>query len=99
MSSSANSLLQDLHSLVTEELKVVSYKWLARQYAIPSNYAKQVLFQFAEQNASKVKTVYLVSGVLKSDSNGAHVVRLVDAKDLAACTSDFATRTSIHVHR
>ena len=96
--SNAESLLQDLQSIVGEELKVVSYKWLARQYSLPSNYAKQLLFKFAEQQGSKVRTVYLVSGCLKEDETK-HVVRLVDASELAACRDQFATQTSIHVHR
>lgn len=94
----AGSLLQDLQSLVSEELKVVSYKWLARQYSVPANYAKQLLFKFAEQQGSKVKAVYLVSGHLKEDESK-HVVRLVDAADLATCRDHFTAQTSIHVHR
>lgn len=98
MGASTDSLLADLASLVNEELKIVSYKWLARQYALPSNYAKQVLFKFAEQQGPKVKAVYAVAGVLKGDA-AAHVVRLVDAAELSAATSELAVATSIHVHR
>jgi hypothetical protein len=94
----ADSLLSDLKAIVHDELKIVSYKWLARQYSIPSNFAKQILFKFAEGEGAKVKAVYLVSGYLKEDSTQ-HVVRLVDASDLAGCCSKLETQTSIHVYR
>lgn len=96
--TTTTSLLHDLQSIVGEELKIVSYKWLARQYTISANYAKQTLFKFVEQQGSKVKAVYLVSGYLKEDESK-HVVRLVDAANLAACRDQFTHVTSIHVHR
>lgn len=96
--TSVQSLLQDLGTIVGEELKVVSYKWLARQYSLPANYAKQLLFKFVEQQAGKAKAVYLVSGYLKEDESK-HVIRLVDASDLAKYREQFAVQTSIHVHR
>jgi hypothetical protein len=94
----AESLLIDLKAIVHDELKIVSYKWLARQYSIPSNFAKQILFKFVEAEGTNVKPVYLVSGFLKED-NTQHVVRLVDAADLASCCSKLETQTSIHVYR
>jgi hypothetical protein len=94
----AESLLSDLKAIVHDELKIVSYKWLARQYSVPSNFAKQILFKFVEGEGAKVKAVYLVSGYPKEDSTQ-HVVRLVDAADLASCCSKLETQTSIHVYR
>lgn len=94
----AESLLTDLKSLVEEELKIVSYKWLARQYSIPSNYAKQILFKFTEAEGSKVKAVYLVSGYPKEDETR-HEVQLVDAADLSKALGKLSIHTSIHVHR
>lgn len=94
----AESLLSDLKAIVHDELKIVSYKWLARQYSVPSNFAKQILFKFVETEGANVKAVYLVSGFLKED-NTQHVVRLVDAADLASCCSKLETQTSIHVYR
>uniref|UniRef100_A0A383WDL1 DNA polymerase delta subunit 3 n=1 Tax=Tetradesmus obliquus TaxID=3088 RepID=A0A383WDL1_TETOB len=93
----ADGLLEELHSLVQEELKVVSYKWLARQYQIPSNHAKQVLRQYLQQHGSQAKAIFLVAGQLQADPN-CLVTRLVDSAHLTACLEDFAGQPSVHVH-
>ncbi len=36
-------------------MQAVTYKWLARQYGLPANTAKQLLFVFFEQNRKLTK--------------------------------------------
>ncbi|KAF6258865.1 hypothetical protein COO60DRAFT_1075594 [Scenedesmus sp. NREL 46B-D3] len=97
MHCTAEGLLDELHSLVQEELKVVSYKWLARQYQMPSNHAKQVLHQYMQQHGTQAKAIFLVAGHLKGDPT-CLVTRLVGANSLTACLEDFAVQPSVHVH-
>jgi hypothetical protein len=39
-----------LHDLIGDELRVVTYRWLARRYNIPYDTAKRVLFDFLTRN-------------------------------------------------
>ncbi|KAF8062892.1 hypothetical protein HT031_003730 [Scenedesmus sp. PABB004] len=90
--------LAELEELVLGELRVVSYKWLARSAQLPANTAKRLLFQFLqEKGPGKVKAIYLVAGTRKGDESS-YVVRLVDADALDACCAELGTRTSTHVH-
>eukprot|EP00798_Chlamydomonas_sp_ICE-L_P032128 gene32128-16651_t len=90
------TILEELFALVTQELKVVSYKWLARNYAIPANRAKQILFKFAEQQRDKVKTTYLVSGWEKETNQ--HVFNVLDSAKLHAAREQLDPITSMHVY-
>ncbi|GIL74956.1 hypothetical protein Vretifemale_4810 [Volvox reticuliferus] len=90
-------ILQELCSLVHDELKVLSYKWVARHYSISANTAKRVLFQLAEQQRDKVRTVYLVSGWTKQEPPG-HVHRLVEAEQLQVLRESLGEITGMHVY-
>eukprot|EP00198_Chlamydomonas_reinhardtii_P003874 XP_001693210.1 predicted protein [Chlamydomonas reinhardtii] len=96
-SDESAEILQELQGLVHDELKVLSYKWVARQYSIPANRAKRVLFQFAEQQRDKVRTVYLVSGWTQHDPPS-HVHQLVEAGQLQVCREAFGEVTGMHVY-
>eukprot|EP00242_Pyramimonas_sp_CCMP2087_P010490 CAMPEP_0198220704 /NCGR_PEP_ID=MMETSP1445-20131203/80363_1 /TAXON_ID=36898 /ORGANISM="Pyramimonas sp., Strain CCMP2087" /LENGTH=41 /DNA_ID= /DNA_START= /DNA_END= /DNA_ORIENTATION= len=39
-------LLSRVDELVSEELKIVSYKWASRHFDIPSNVAKRLLYEY-----------------------------------------------------
>ena len=78
-------LLQDsrhrtplMHALL---LQSVSYKWLAREYELPVNLAKQLLFQFANEHRGKVNITYLLAGWTKEPSRQ-HTFQLVDGSRL-----------------
>jgi hypothetical protein len=109
--AAAAAVLQNIGDLLQEQ-KPVSYKWLAREYALPANYAKQLLFRFAQEHqggAAAVTAVYTVSGVLKPAAAGGggdqqeqeqHIVRLVPAAQLDACCEQLRQETiTMHVHR
>ncbi|GIL47989.1 hypothetical protein Vafri_4712 [Volvox africanus] len=90
-------ILQELISLVHDELKVLSYKWVARHYSISANTAKRVLFQLAEHQRDKVRTVYLVSGWTKQEPPS-HVHRLVEAEQLQVLRESLGDITGMHVY-
>ena len=66
-------------------LQSVSYKWLAREYELPVNLAKQLLFQFAEEHRGKVNVSYLLAGWTKEPSRQ-HTFQLVDGSRLQVKT-------------
>lgn len=85
-----------------QEHKAVTYKWLAREYSLPANYAKQLLFRFVEEQGSKIRAVYAVSGCCQGDEGGQQqrVVRLVPSAQLQACCGQLQEGTmSVHIHR
>ena len=94
------SLLQNLSDHVQEH-KAVTYKWFAREYSLPANYAKQLLFRFVKEQGSKIRAVYMVSGISKADdASGQHIMRLVPGSDLEACCNTLQEGTiSVHIHR
>lgn len=95
------TLLQNLSDHIIQEHKAVTYKWFAREYALPANYAKQLLFRFVEEQGSKIRAVYAVSGRCKADADQQqHVVRLVPATQLEACCGELQEGTiTVHIHR
>lgn len=98
--TSVQSLLQNLSEHIQEH-KAVTYKWFAREYSLPANYAKQLLFRFVEEQGSKIRAVYAVSGCAKADNDQQqHIVRLVDSSQLESCRGDLQEGTiSMHIHR
>jgi DNA polymerase subunit Cdc27 len=78
---------------------MVSYKWVARQYDIPANYAKQLLFKLAESQRGKMQATYLLAGWQQDGQGGRlHTVQLVDASLLAREKARFAPLTGLHVY-
>jgi hypothetical protein len=98
--TSVQTLLQNLSEHIQEH-KAVTYKWFAREYSLPANYAKQLLFRFVEEQGSKIRAVYAVSGCSKADNDQQqHIVRLVDSSQLESCRGELQEGTiSMHIHR
>jgi hypothetical protein len=96
----AQSLIQNLADHIQEH-KAVTYKWFAREYSLPANYAKQLLFRFVEEQGSKIRAVYAVSGFTKeADGQKHHIVRLVPSAQLKDCCGQLQDGTiSVHIHR
>lgn len=78
---------------------MVSYKWVAREFDIPANYAKQLLFKLVESQRNKCHATYLLSGWVE-DGEGIrqHVVQVVDASVLAREKARFSPITGLHVY-
>lgn len=73
----------------------MSFKWLARQYDLSADLAKQLLFSFVEQHGPKVSAIYLLAGWTKQ---GSHIVQLVGQKGLQNRRAGLKSETSLHVY-
>ncbi|KAL3143752.1 hypothetical protein ABBQ32_003584 [Trebouxia sp. C0010 RCD-2024] len=88
---------EQLKVLLSEDLKVISYKWLARKFGLPCNLAKQTLFSFLEQHRGQVKATYLLAGWTNTEPRQ-HTVQLVDSEHLSTKRSSLDPVTSMHVY-
>ncbi|XP_019425709.1 PREDICTED: DNA polymerase delta subunit 3 [Lupinus angustifolius] len=91
------TLIHEIESLVSDNLQVVSYKWLSRNYMISSNEAKRLLQEFVEKRDVGLEVVYALSGWLKSSQPSYHV-KLVTAPKLADAQQEFDGNCSVHVY-
>ncbi|KAK3276456.1 hypothetical protein CYMTET_15473, partial [Cymbomonas tetramitiformis] len=89
--------LERLDELVSEELKVISYKWASREFALPSNLAKQLLFQYASEKGKGVQAVYLLSGWTKGEAPR-HTIQLIRDNKVDECKAALGTITGLHVY-
>eukprot|EP00897_Mesotaenium_endlicherianum_P007183 jgi/Mesen1/6493/ME000332S05507 len=55
-------VLDELDVLVKDELKMVSFKWLSRQFGLSVNVAKRLLQKYVDRGTADVTPVYLVAG-------------------------------------
>ncbi|KAM5586307.1 hypothetical protein ABKV19_005288 [Rosa sericea] len=90
-------ILQDIETLVSDQLQVVSYKWLSRNYLVSSNDAKRLLQEFVENHGNGLEVVYTLSGQLKNNPVSYHV-RLVSGPQLAEAKEEFDGNCSVGVY-
>ncbi|KAF6158328.1 hypothetical protein GIB67_022408 [Kingdonia uniflora] len=90
-------ILSEIEAIVSDKLQVVSYKWLSRNFSMPSNDAKRLLQEFAEQRGSELKVIYTLSGWLKYDGPEYHT-RLVSSLKLKEIKKEFEDNCSIQVY-
>lgn len=90
-------ILEDLQSLISDNLQVVSYKWLSRKYLVSSNDAKRLLQDYVEKHGTGLGVVYSISGWLKNNPSTYHV-RLVSKPKLEEAKLDFNGEFSVQVY-
>ncbi|KAF5730747.1 DNA polymerase delta subunit 3 [Tripterygium wilfordii] len=90
-------ILEEIQTLVSDKLQVVSYKWLSRNYLVSSNAAKRLLQEFVEKNGNGFEVVYTLAGWLKSTPPSYHI-RLVSGTKLEEAKHDFDGTCSILVY-
>ncbi|KAJ4837384.1 hypothetical protein Tsubulata_006286 [Turnera subulata] len=90
-------ILQQIEALVSDKLQVVSYKWLSREFLVPSNAAKQLLHEFVETHGSAIEVIYTLSGWLKRNPSSYHV-KLVSAPKLEEAKKEFDGNCSVQVY-
>ncbi|KAM7279227.1 hypothetical protein ACFE04_006361 [Oxalis oulophora] len=90
-------LLDQIQSLVSDHLQLVSYKWLSRNFLLPSNAAKRLLHEFVEKHGSDLDIVYSLSGWLKKNSLCYHT-QLVSGHKLAEAKEQFDGNCSVQVY-
>ncbi|KAM7250561.1 hypothetical protein ACFE04_022444 [Oxalis oulophora] len=91
------TLLDQIHSVVSDQLQVVSYKWLSRYFSLPSNSAKRLLQDFVDKHGSGLDVVYSLSGWLKKDPSSYHIL-LVTGPKLAEAEEEFDGNCSVRVY-
>jgi DNA polymerase delta subunit 3 len=82
--ASVSGILSDLEDIVSDQLQVVTYKWLGRRFNVPYDTAKRILFQFLTKHGQKVKATFLLSGWAAVEDGGEarHVIRLVEGQQV-----------------
>nr|GME15744.1 DNA polymerase delta subunit 3-like isoform X2 [Ipomoea batatas] len=90
-------ILDEIQSLVSDKLQVVSYKWLSQNFLVSSNAAKSLLQEFVEKHGNGVEVVYSLSGWLKNNPSAYHV-QLVSSPKLAEAKQEFNENCSIQVY-
>ncbi|XP_047317205.1 DNA polymerase delta subunit 3 [Impatiens glandulifera] len=81
-------ILEEIQSLISDKLQVVSYKWLSRNFLLSSNTAKKLLQDFVEKNEDGFEAVYALSGLLKKNTSEYHV-KLVPGHKLSEAKHEF----------
>ncbi|CAN4087351.1 unnamed protein product [Withania somnifera] len=89
-------IVDEIQTLVSDKLQVVSYKWLSRNFLVSSNSAKRLLQEFAEKHGDGLEVLYSLSGWLK-DSPSTYHIRLVSSANLEA-KKEFSDNCSVQVY-
>ncbi|KAL3503085.1 hypothetical protein ACH5RR_037534 [Cinchona calisaya] len=90
-------ILDEIQSLVSDKLQVVSYKWLSRNFLVSSNDAKRLLKDFVGKHGTGIEVVYTLSGWLKNDPSMYHI-RLASKPNLAEAKQEFAENCSVQIY-
>lgn len=76
--------------------QAVSYRWVARNFQLHANVAKQILFEVSEGNA-KVERIFFLAGYPRGHPKR-HLIRLVADGELAARQGELEVVTGLHVY-
>ncbi|KAJ0457962.1 putative DNA polymerase delta subunit 3 [Helianthus annuus] len=90
-------IIDEIQALVSDKLQVVSYKWLSRNFLVPSDTAKRLLQEFVEKNGSQLEVIYSLSGWLKNNPEAYHVKLVLGAK-LSEAKEEFNDGCSVQVY-
>ncbi|XP_010472698.1 PREDICTED: chromatin modification-related protein EAF7-like isoform X2 [Camelina sativa] len=91
------NVLDEIESLVSDQLQVVSYKWLSRNFSLSSNTAKRLLKDFVEKHGKGFEVVYIVSGCLKNRPSD-YSVKLASSTQLPEVEKEFNGKYSVHIY-
>ncbi|KAL7129424.1 hypothetical protein ABFS83_13G065200 [Erythranthe nasuta] len=90
-------ILDEIQSIVSDKLQVVSYKWLSRNFLVSSNTAKRLLQEFVEKYGDGLEVIYSLSGWIKNNPSAYHI-RLVSKHKLSDAKQEFDGDCSIQVY-
>ncbi|XP_055479580.1 DNA polymerase delta subunit 3 isoform X1 [Psammomys obesus] len=95
--------LENIDEFVTDQNKIVTYKWLSYTLGVHVNQAKQMLYEYVEKkrkenSGAQLHVTYLVSGSLTQNGHSCHKVAVVREDELEAVKSKLAVTASIHVY-
>ncbi|KAG8522826.1 DNA polymerase delta subunit 3 [Galemys pyrenaicus] len=95
--------LENIDEFVTDQNKIVTYKWLSYTLGVHVNQAKQMLYDYVERkrkenSGAQLHVTYLVSGSLIQNGQSCHKVAVVREDKLEAVKSKLAVTASVHVY-
>ncbi|XP_006302116.2 uncharacterized protein LOC17895735 isoform X1 [Capsella rubella] len=91
------NVLDEIESLVSDQLQVVSFKWLSRNFSLSSNTAKRLLKDFVEKHGKGLEVVYIVSGCLKNGPSN-YSAKLASSTELPEVEKEFNGKYSVHIY-
>ncbi|KAG9299720.1 hypothetical protein G9A89_013080 [Geosiphon pyriformis] len=95
---SSTGYLEVLNTLVFDENRVVTFKFLSRRLGVDVNLAKQILFEFTNAKSfpgQSIHSIFCICGISQDDQK---LVTLVPQEELEAFKSTFKVLTSVHVY-
>ncbi|KAL9232477.1 hypothetical protein vseg_007587 [Gypsophila vaccaria] len=93
----SSGILEEIQSLVSDQLQLVSYKWLSRKFLVSSNAAKRLLQEFVEKHEDDLEVLYSVAGWLKETPATYHI-KLVPKPKLPEAKHEFDGNCSVQVY-
>ncbi|XP_013909684.1 PREDICTED: DNA polymerase delta subunit 3-like [Thamnophis sirtalis] len=95
--------LENIDEFVTDQNRVVTYKWLSFTLGVHVNQAKQMLYDYVERKrkenvGAQLHVTYLLAGNLVQSGHTYHKVAVVREDKLEALKSKFSTVASVHVY-
>ncbi|NXA38077.1 DPOD3 polymerase, partial [Eudromia elegans] len=95
--------LENIDEFVTDQNRIVTYKWLSYTLGVHVNQAKQMLYDYVERkrkenSGAQLHVTYLVAGNLVQNGHTCHKVAVVREDKLEAMKSKLATLASVHVY-
>ncbi|XP_027762645.1 DNA polymerase delta subunit 3 isoform X1 [Empidonax traillii] len=95
--------LENIDEFVTDQNRVVTYKWLSYTLGVHVNQAKQMLYDYVERkrkenSGAQLHVTYLVAGDLRQNGHVCHKVAVVREDKLEAMKSKLSTIASVHVY-
>ncbi|NXL88951.1 DPOD3 polymerase, partial [Alectura lathami] len=95
--------LENIDEFVTDQNRIVTYKWLSYTLGVHVNQAKQMLYDYVERkrkenSGAQLHVTYLVAGDLVQNGHVCHKVAVVREDKLEAMKSKLATIESVHVY-
>lgn len=95
--------LENIDEYVTDQNKIVTYKWLSYTLGVHVNQAKQMLYDYVERKRKEnsgvqLHVTYLVTGKHVQNGYPYHKVTVVKEEKLEAVKSKLAVISSVHVY-
>ncbi|NXH14578.1 DPOD3 polymerase, partial [Bucco capensis] len=95
--------LENIDEFVTDQNRIVTYKWLSYTLGVHVNHAKQMLYDYVERkrkenSGAQLHVTYLVAGDLLQNGHMCHKVAVVREDKLEATKSKLASIASVHVY-
>ncbi|ERM97647.1 uncharacterized protein LOC18425624 isoform X2 [Amborella trichopoda] len=93
----SSEILNEIQTLISDRLQVVSYKWLSRNFSVSSNIAKRLLQEFVDCHGDGLEVIYALSG-WSTSKHPYYSIRLVSRFNLDEVQREFKDGCSVQVY-